>query len=108
MKRIFLLFMIAACGGGTTTGNDAGNSDSGGGDAVANDSSVPNDSSVADSASDVVQQGDGGLGAGAVCDPQNNQCQSNLLCCSEPTHMADAMTGFFCEQPSNGKCPLLP
>ncbi len=97
MKRLFLLFVLTACGGTTTTGTDAG-VDSG------NDSATINDAST-DSAT---SGGDGGLGAGEFCDPQNNQCRSGLLCCSEPTHMADAMTAYFCEKPVNNGCPLLP
>jgi hypothetical protein len=112
MKRIFLLFILAACGGGTTTGDDAGNNDAGTGkdatqsqDAVA-DTSPPSDSST----NDVVQNNDGGLNVGDGCDPQNNQCKAGLLCCSEPTHNGPdaAASAYICEKPVNKSCPLLP
>lgn len=109
MKRFFLLLMLAACGSTTTTGNDAGNDDSGTNDATQSNDSSSNDSSSSDSSTtDVTSGGDGGLGAGDTCDPQNNQCQQGLLCCSEPIHGGDAMSGFFCEKPVNKSCPLLP
>ena len=109
MKRIFLLFILAACGSGTTTGGDAGN-DAGSDatqskDSSSNDSS-PSDSSTTDAANDVTSGGDGGLGVGDTCDPKNNQCAQGLLCCSEPT--VDTSTGYFCEKPVNKSCPLFP
>jgi hypothetical protein len=109
MKRIFLLFMLAACGGDSSPA-DAGNNDAGNDatqsmDSSSNDSS--NDSSTTDASNDGAT-GDGGLNAGDPCDPQNNQCPNNMLCCSEPIHGGDAMSGFFCEKPVNKGCPLLP
>jgi hypothetical protein len=50
----------------------------------------------------------GDAGAGSKCNPMDDLCQPGLLCCSEPTHIGDASTGFFCEIPFMGKCPLLP
>jgi hypothetical protein len=113
MKRIFLLLVVAACGGGTTTDTDAGNTGDAGNDVVAKDAApsdgAPSDAAATDSSSnDGATTGDGGLGTGDTCDPQNNQCSSGLLCCSEPTHNGDAATGFFCEKPINNGCPLLP
>jgi len=110
MKRIFLLFVLAACGG-DTSGTDAGNTDAGN-DATQSKDSSPTDSSSSDSstsdASNDGTTGDGGLGVGDTCDPNNNQCQAGLLCCSEPTHNGDAATGYFCEKPINKGCPALP
>ena len=112
MKRIFLLFVLAACGGGSTTDDDAGNTNDSGNDVTsANDSSSPNDSS---SSSDVVTTSDAGFGDGSIgpnqeCDPNNNQCNPTLLCCSEPTHIPDASTHYVCEPPDkNNQCPKLP
>lgn len=108
MKRFFLVFVLAACGGGTTTGNDAGTGDAGS-DATQSKDSSSTDSSSSDSSTDVTTGGDGGLGVGDTCDPNNNQCQTGLLCCSEPIHGSDAATsGYFCEKPVNKGCPLLP
>ena len=109
MKRIVLLFLVVACGGGTTTGNDAGG-DSGQSDGSTSDAASDGaGDAVADSpANDATSGGDSGLGAGELCDPQNNECQSGLLCCSEPTHLADASTAYFCEKPVNNGCPLFP
>ncbi len=108
MKRFFLLIVLAACGSGTTTDNDAGNGDAGN-DVVSKDSS-PSDAAATDSSSNDSATGDGGtLGQGQHCDPQSNECQPNLLCCSEPTHMPDAATAYFCETPDNtNQCPKLP
>jgi hypothetical protein len=107
MKRFFLLVVLVACGSGTTTDNDAGNGDAGN-DVVSNDSS-PSDAVATDSSSNDSAAGDGGLVQGQLCDPQNNQCRPTLLCCSEPTHMPDAATGYFCETPDNtNQCPKLP
>jgi hypothetical protein len=109
MKRAFLFVMLAACGSSTTTGTDAG-VDSGS-DVVTTPDSSSDASSPNDSSSDVITKndsagGDGGLGAGEVCDPKNDQCNVGLLCCSEPT--IDGGTGYFCEKPVNKSCPLLP
>jgi len=112
MKRIFLLFVLAACGG-DTSGNDAGTNDAGNDATQSKDSSSTDssssDSSSTDASNDVTSGGDGGLGVGDTCDPQNNQCEAGLLCCSEPIHGSDAATsGYFCEKPVNKGCPQFP
>ena len=110
MKRFFLLFVLAACGGGSTTDNDAG-SDSGS-DVKASDGSpsdgAPSDGAPSDASSDAPKGDGGGGGVGAPCDPNGSSCQAGLLCCSEPIHGGDAQSGYFCEQPVNNGCPALP
>ena len=108
MKRLLFTLIIVACGS-STTGGDGGMSDAGT-DAVSDASSgsdASSDGGGADVANDTATGGDGG-NVGKTCDPNNNQCGPGLLCCSEPTHMVDAMIGYFCEQPLNGKCPMFP
>jgi hypothetical protein len=107
MKRFLLSLVIVACGSSTTTGSDGGGDDSGS-DAVSDASS--NNDGATDGASDAPTDGaqNDGAQAGMGCDPTNNQCGNGLLCCSEPTHMADAATAYFCEKPVNNGCPLLP
>ena len=66
------------------------------------------EAAVGDAATQDVAVGDSGLGAGEICDPQNNECATGLLCCQEPTHLQDASVAYFCEKPVNKSCPLLP
>jgi hypothetical protein len=110
MKRFLSywgLGLVIACGT-TTTGVDGGgtdaSSDSGSSnDGTAADTSTGNDTGTVDGSGD-----GGGLQVGDTCDPNKNLCSAGLLCCSEPTHNADAMTGYFCEKPVNKSCPQLP
>jgi hypothetical protein len=118
MKTLLLaLAFTCACSGDTTSGNDASTNDATSPtdsstdaksqtDATSPDGSTPTDSGAPDGPT----FGDGGLGTGADCDPNNNLCQSTLLCCSEPTHNFDGgpLSSYKCEQPINGGCPLQP
>ena len=114
MKRLFLLCVLAACGGGSTgddSGIDSGGSDTGGG----GDTTLPSDAAPdvplpSDATNDAIAQGDGSINPGQPCDPQNNQCKAGLLCCEEPNHLPDASpTSFVCEPPDQQQqCPKLP
>ncbi len=104
---VFVFGCAVACGSGTTDGDaglDAG-ADGSTKDAMwQTDGAMNNDAASSDSGA----TGDGGLTAGEICDPNNNECATGLMCCSEPTHMVDAATAFFCEKPVNKGCPLNP
>jgi hypothetical protein len=111
MRRVLLFLVLAACGT-STTGDDAGNTpDSGGNDATqSNDVTQQQDVALpTDATNDAISTGDGSVGPGQPCDPQNNQCKAGLLCCSEPTHIPDSSTAYFCEPPDQQQqCPKLP
>ena len=98
---------MAACGG-TTNGGDGGPPDAAGDSTTTSDAANGTDASDASNNGDVSTGGDGGLQVGDTCDPNNNQCASGLLCCSEPTHIPDASTAYLCEKPVNGGCPKFP
>jgi hypothetical protein len=108
MRTFLCLGVLVAigCGDSTTTtdaGNDASNDVVSTNDA-GNDVVTTNDGSADGSG------GDAGLQHGDVCDPQNNLCETGMLCCSEPTHDFDGgpMSQYVCEPPANGVCPKLP
>jgi hypothetical protein len=107
--RIFLCLGLIASGcGDSTTTSDAGKSDAG--SDVVTTSDAGNDVVTTNDGSTDAGGGEGGLQQGDVCDPQNNQCASAMLCCSEPTHNFDGgpLSAYWCEPPSNGQCPKLP
>jgi hypothetical protein len=106
MKRCLLLVIAMGCGGGTQ-GVDGGGSDAASDATSSSDSSTSGDASDAGTSTDS-PAGDGGLQVGDTCDPNNNLCAAGLLCCSEPTHMVDSSTAYFCEKPVNKGCPMLP
>ncbi len=112
MKKLFLTLLLVACGSSTTTGDDASTdgSQSNDGASDASTDSSTNDAAPNDSSTSDVTSGDGGLGSGSTCDPNNNLCQKGLLCCSEPTHNFDGgpLSAYFCETPMNGQCPKIP
>jgi hypothetical protein len=102
----FLVFpmVLAACGGGSP-GDDAGGPDAST-DATAADAGSSDGSPDADAASDAAQ--DAGLGAGELCDLNNDQCGPGLKCCAGGAVSLDGGTGHCLAVNDAGKCPPIP